>query len=305
MAGRLDGLVYSWRMAIIGKRNTLAIVRASQPGLYLDGGEQGEILLPGRYIPADLAPKDKLDVFVYRDSEDRLVATTEHPNAMAGEFGYMKVINVNPQVGAFLDWGLAKDLLVPFSEQEFPLQLGDWAVVYVCVDVQTNRILATTRLNRHLNREPAAYRDGEPVNILVTGKTPLGYSAIVNDAHRGLLYKSQLAAALKTGARLKGFVRTVRAGGKIDLSLDAAGYKRVAPLTDEIVAALAQGGGKSVFDDDSSPAAIRDAFGVSKKAFKQALGRLYKARRIAFLKPGIQLLDNSTWTPGKRPDGGR
>ena len=287
-------------MAIIGKRNSLAVVRASQPGLYLDGGELGEILLPGRYIPANLAPKDRLDVFVYRDSEDRLVATTEKPHAMVGEFGYMKVINVNPQIGAFLDWGLAKDLLVPFREQEFPLRVGDWVVVYVALDAQTNRILASARLNRHLNRETPAYRDGQPVNLLVTGKTPLGYNAIVENAHLGLLYKSQLATALKIGAKLKGFVRTVRSGGKIDLSLDATGYKRVAPLTNLIVAALNMSGGRLALDDDSSPVVIRQNFGVSKKAFKQALGKLYKTRRIAFTKPGIQLLDNETWTPGSK-----
>jgi predicted RNA-binding protein (virulence factor B family) len=286
-------------MAIIGQRNTLAIVRASQPGLYLDGGELGEILLPGRYIPADLAPKQKMDVFVYRDSEDRLVATTETPNAMVGEFAYMKVVNVHPQVGAFLDWGLSKDLLVPFREQEFPLRIGDWAVVYVCLDVKTNRILASTRLNRHLNRDTPAYRDGQPVNILITSKTPLGYNAIVENAHRGLLYKNNLATALKTGAKLKAFVRTVRSGGKIDLSLDAAGYNRVAPLTNQIVEALERNGGQLDFDDDSSPVVIRQNFGVSKKAFKQALGKLYKTRRIAFLKPGIQLLENANWTPGK------
>jgi len=288
-------------MAIIGKRNTLAIVRASQPGLYLDGGELGEILLPGRYIPADLAPKQKMDVFVYRDSEDRLVATTETPHAMVGEFGYMKVVNVHPQVGAFLDWGLSKDLLVPFREQEFPLHIGDWAVVYVCLDVKTNRILASTRLNRHLNRDTPAYRDGQPVNILITSKTPLGYNAIVENAHRGLLYKNNLATALKIGAKLKGFVRTVRSGGKIDLSLDAAGYNRVAPLTHQIVEALERNAGRLDFDDDSSPVVIRQNFGVSKKAFKQALGKLYKTRRIAFLKPGIQLLENTNWTPGTKP----
>jgi len=288
-------------MAIIGKRNMLAIVRASQPGLYLDGGELGEILLPGRYIPADLAPKQKMDVFVYRDSEDRLVATTETPNAMVGEFAYMKVVNVHPQVGAFLDWGLSKDLLVPFREQEFPLHIGDWAVVYVCLDVKTNRILASTRLNRHLNRDTPAYRDGQPVNILITSKTPLGYNAIVENAHRGLLYKNNLATALKTGAKLKAFVRTVRSGGKIDLSLDAAGYNRVAPLTHQIVEALERNAGQLDFDDDSSPVVIRQNFGVSKKAFKQALGKLYKTRRIAFLKPGIQLLENTTWTPGTKP----
>ena len=240
-------------------------------------------------------------MFVYLDSEDRLVATTETPNAMVGEFAYMKVINVHSQIGAFLDWGLAKDLLVPFREQEFPLRIGDWAIVYVCLDLKTDRILASTRLNRHLNREPAAYRDGQPVNFIITGKTPLGYNAIVENAHRGLLYHSGLAVALKTGAKLKGFVRTMRAGGKIDLSLDASGYKRVAPLTNQIVEALEAGGGKLAFDDDSSPAAIRQTFGVSKKAFKQALGKLYKTRRIAFLKPGIQLLENSSWTPGTKP----
>lgn len=286
-------------MAAIGKRNSLAIIRASQPGLYLDGGELGEILLPGRYIPADLAPKQKLDVFVYRDSEDRLVATTEKPRAMVGEFGYLQVKSVNPQAGAFLDWGLTKDLLVPFAEQEFPLRVGEWVIVYVGLDVKSNRIIASTRLNRHLNRDTPAYRDGQPVSIFITAKTPLGYNAIVDNAHFGLLYKSQLAYALKIGARMKGFVRTVRPNGKIDLSLDDVGYKRVAPLTDLIVTALKMSGGKLPFDDNSSPVEIRQNFNVSKKAFKQALGKLYKTRRIGFTKPGIELLDNETWAPGR------
>jgi predicted RNA-binding protein (virulence factor B family) len=285
-------------MAIIGKRNILSIVRASSPGLYLDGGELGEILLPGRYIPADLKPKDKLDVFVYRDSEDRLVATTETPLAMVGEFAYLKVISVNQNIGTFLDWGLAKDLLLPFREQEFPLRAGDWAIVHVCLDEKTNRILATTRLNRHLSRDTPAYRDGQPVNLLIMGRTPLGYNAIVENAHRGLLYHDNLAAPLVTGQKLKGFVRTVRPGGKIDLRLDASGYKRVAALTDQIVQALENNACHLAFDDDSSPEAIRQKFGVSKKAFKQALGKLYKGRRIRFLNPGIQLLDNSSWSPG-------
>ncbi len=285
-------------MAILGKRNTLSIVRASAPGLYLDGGVLGEILLPGRYIPADLKPKDKLDVFVYRDSEDRLVATTEIPLATVGEFACLKVKDVNQNIGAFLDWGLAKDLLLPFREQDIPVRAGQRVVVFVCLDVKTDRILATTRLNRHLNREPAAYRNGQPVNILITGQTPLGYNAIVENAHRGLLYHNNLAAPLEVGQKLKGFVRVMRPGGKIDLSLDVSGYKRVAPLTDQIVQALEKNGGKLAFDDDASPEAIRQKFGVSKKAFKQALGKLYKGRRIRFQKPGIQLLDNSNWLPG-------
>jgi hypothetical protein len=273
-------------------------VRAAPPGLYLDGGELGEILLPGRYIPADLKQKDKLDVFVYRDSEDRLVATTETPLAMVGEFAYLKVISVNRNIGAFLDWGLAKDLLLPFREQEFPVRAGDSVIVHVCLDEKTNRILATTRLNRHLSRDTPVYRNGQPVNLLILGRTPLGYNAIVENAHRGLLYHDNLAAPLLTGQKLKGFVRTVRPGGKIDLRLDASGYKRVAALTDQIVQALESNAGRLAFDDDSPPEAIRQKFGVSKNAFKQALGKLYKRRRILFLKPGIQLIEESSGSSG-------
>jgi hypothetical protein len=288
-------------MAILGKRNLLSVIRESQPGLYLDGGELGEILLPGRYIPAGLAPKQKLDVFVYRDSEDRLVATTETPNAMVGEFACMEVINVHPQVGAFLDWGLEKDLLVPFREQEFPLRLGDRVVVYVGLDERTHRIIASTRLNRHVSHDTPAYRDGQQVNLLIAARTPQGYQAIVDNAHLGQVYNSQLASPLKIGARLKGFVRAVHASGKIAVSLDAAGYQRVEPLTKLIITALNMNGGRLAFDDESSPDTIRQHFGVSKKAFKQALGKLYKARRIAFTKPGLELLDNTHWSPGRKP----
>lgn len=285
-------------MATIGKRNILSIVRASAPGLYLDGGELGEILLPGRYIPRDLKPKDKLDVFVYRDSEDRLVATTETPHVMVGEFACLRVISVNQNVGAFLDWGLSKDLLLPFREQETPVRAGQRVVVHVCLDQKTDRILATSRLKRHLSHDTPAYRNGQPVNLLIVNQTPLGYTAVVENAHLGLLYHNNLSAPLEVGQKIKGFVRIVRPGGKIDLSLDASGYKRVATLTEQVVQALERQGGRLELDDDSSPEAIRQAFGASKKAFKQALGKLYKDRRISFEKPGIQLLDNSSWSPG-------
>jgi len=285
-------------MATIGKRSVLAIVRASAPGLYLDGGALGEILLPGRYIPPNVKPKDKLDVFVYRDSEDRLVATTERPLAMVGDFACLKVISINQNVGAFLAWGLSKDLLLPFREQETPVRIGERVVVFVCVDVKTDRILATTRLNRHLNRTHPSYRDGQAVNLLIVRRTPLGYDAIVENTHRGLLYYDSSGAPLTVGQKLKGFIRSVRPGGQIDLNLDPSGYKRVAAVTDQIVDALTRNAGRLPFDDDSSPEAIRQNFGVSKKAFKQALGKLYKARRIQFAKPGIQLLENSSWSPG-------
>jgi predicted RNA-binding protein (virulence factor B family) len=286
-------------MAILGKRNTLGIVRESTPGLYLDGGELGEILLPGRYIPANLKQKDKLDVFIYRDSEDRLVATTEIPLATVGEFAAMKVVSINDRVGAFLDWGLAKDLLLPFREQERPVRVGQRVVVFVYLDPKTQRIVASARLKRYLSQDRPFYRNSQPVNLLITGATPLGYQAIVENAHLGLLYRDNITTPLQIGQRLQAFVRNIRPNDQIDLSLDASGYKRVAPLTDQIVKALEANGGKLDFDDDSSPEVIRQKFSVSKKAFKQALGKLYKARRISFQKPGIELLDNSNWSPGK------
>ncbi|HWI58739.1 MAG TPA: S1-like domain-containing RNA-binding protein, partial [Bacillota bacterium] len=241
-----------------------------------------------------------LEVFVYLDSEDRLVATTETPFGMVGDFACLKVVSVNQQVGAFLDWGLAKDLLLPFREQAQPVRVGQRVVVYIYVDQKTNRIAATSRLNRQLSHEPPGYRASQPVDLLIYGKTPLGYTAIVENAYAGLLYHDTLAAPLTIGQRLKGFVRAIRPGGKLDLSLDASGYKRVAPLKEQILEALERQGGRLDLDDDTSPEAIREAFGVSKKAFKQALGALYKARRIRFESPGIRLVDNTSWEPGAK-----
>jgi hypothetical protein len=286
-------------MAILGRRNKLSIIRESAPGLYLNGGELGELLLPGRYIPQNLKPGDKLDVFVYLDSEDRLVATTETPLAMVGEFAGLEVVSIHPKVGAFLNWGLAKDLLLPFPEMEKPVRVGKKVLVRVCLDERSGRIIASARLRRHLNREPAAYATGEPVNVLVIGQTPLGYNVIVEGAHLGLLYADNFAAPLETGERVKAFVRKVREDGKIDLSLDAAGYKRVVPLKLKIVEMLQENHGRLEFDDDTSPEVVRAIFGASKKAFKQALGALYKSRRIRFLNPGIELLDNAAWKPGQ------
>ena len=284
-------------MSIIGRINSLRALRHAPPGLYLDGGEQGEILLPRRYVSHNFAVGDSIDVFVYRDSEDRLVATTERPHATVGEFACLKVLSVNRQIGAFLDWGLSKDLLLLFREQAAPVRAGQKIVAYIYLDPKTDRIAATTRLNRHLNRTMPAYRTGETVNLVIVDRTPLGYNAIVENAHLGLLFHNHVGAPLEPGRKLKGFVRAVRPGGKIDLSLDASGYKRVASLTDQIVEALKRNGGRLEFDDDSSPEAIRGKFGVSKKAFKQALGALYKARRIQFLKPGIEFLDEKPCSP--------
>jgi predicted RNA-binding protein (virulence factor B family) len=286
-------------MAIIGRRNTLSIERSSGPGLYLNGGELGEILLPGRYIPAEIKPGDKLDVFVYLDSEDRLVATTEIPKVMVGEFACLKVVSINARVGAFLDWGLAKDLLLPFREQEVPVRVGKMVAVFVYLDPTSNRIVASARLRRHLNQSGNTYQEKQPVNLLITGRTPLGYNAIVENDRFGLLYHNSLGIPLEVGEKIKGFIRTVREDGKLDLTLDKSGYQRVIPLKQQIVTALENNGGHLKMDDDSSPLSIRMKFGCSKNAFKQALGALYNARRIAFEKPGIRLLENAEYSPGQ------
>lgn len=283
-------------MATLGKRNLLRAVRQADAGLYLDAQELGEILLPRRYLPPDLQRDQLLDVFLYRDSEDRLVATTEQPLACVGEFACMQVKDVNEGAGAFLDWGLAKDLLLPFREQGSPVRVGQRVVVAVCMDEKTDRIIASARIDRHFSREMPALKAGQQVRALVWGKTPLGYNAIVENAFRGLLYHSSLATPLKNGQLLQCYVREVREDRKIDLSLDAAGYARVGPLTEQVLQALRSAGGQLDLDDDSSPAAVRQRFGVSKKAFKQALGALYRDRKITFAKPGIRLSGAATET---------
>jgi hypothetical protein len=278
-------------MAQIGKRNSLTVLHSTPHGIYLDGGEHGEILLPNRYIPKGTSLGAALDVFIYRDSEDRLVATTETPFATVGEFATLEVVSVNRNIGAFLNWGLLKDLLLPFREQADPVRVGDKVVAYILLDEKTDRIIATTRLNRHLSRQRPPFKPAQPVALLITARTPLGYNAIVEGTHVGLLYHSNVGAPLQVGQQLNGFVSAVYPSGKIDLSLDASGYQRVASLTDRILEALKNNGGRLEFDDDSPPEAIRKHFEASKKAFKQALGSLYKQRRIEFTRPGIVALD--------------
>lgn len=279
-------------MALLGKLNRLRIVRFAAPGYYLDGGSHGEILLPARYIPAGKVPGDELEVVVYRDTEDRLVATTDRPRAYADEFAALRVVSLTPRIGVFLDWGLEKDLLLPIREMSGPLQPGDKAVVLVRVDPHTDRLIATARFNRFLDQTPARYHEGESVRLLVASRSPIGYNMVVNNAHRGLLYHTELAGgALELGQVVEGYVRAIRLDGKLDLALGKAGYRRVAELTDRIIAALeAAPGGHLPYGDNSIPEEIRDAFGVSKKAFKQAIGALYRDRRIVIEPTGIRLV---------------
>ena len=276
-------------MAELGKRNSLTVLRESASGLHLDGGPDGEILLPGREIPQGTRLDDHLDVFLYRDSEDRHIANTATPLVMAGEFAALEVVDYRPGTGAFLSWGLGKDLLLPIREQTGHITIGDHVLVHVYIDRRSERITATMRLDRFLDKTPASYDNGQAVSLIIANETPLGCNAIVNHRHWGLLYHTDLAFPLYPGQKLEGYVRALREDGKIDLSLDPMGYQRVKPLAEQILAILESGGGYSPYDDSSSPEEIRDVFQTSKKAFKQALGALFRERRIRFEKPGIRL----------------
>ncbi len=280
-------------MASIGQRNALQVIREATPGLYLDGENLGEILLPRRYIPENTGPGDYVLVFVHRDSEDRLVATTEIPMVRVGEFASLKVVSVDARMGAFLDWGLTKDLLLPIREQSGPLMAGESVVVYVMLDPASERIVATTRLDFHLDLTSAEYEPNQKVQLLVATETSLGFKAIVENTHWGLLFKSDLGAPLTIGQTLDGYIRAVRPDGKLDLSLTPSGYSRVRPLTEQILERLKLNNGQLAISDRSSPELILKEFHTSKKAFKQALGALYRQRKIRLTDQGIETVGNS------------
>jgi predicted RNA-binding protein (virulence factor B family) len=277
-------------MPQIGQRNRLEIVRDSPQGPYIDGENLGEILLPAFQKPEWAKVGDVLDIFLYRDSEDRLIATTRSPRAMVGEFACLEVTDVNPKVGAFLDWGLEKDILLPFREQKKRVQVGEKVIVYIKVDPDTDRLIATARFHRYLDQTKRHYRKGDPVKLLVMEETPIGYRAIIENAHTGLLYKTELSGPLEHGESFTGFIRDVREDEKIDLRRDPSGYGRALPLAEDIYDRLIESGGYLPFNDKSPPELIRYTFSTSKKAFKQALGMLYKQQRIEFKGDGIAVV---------------
>lgn len=281
-------------MADLGKTNRLVILRESDHGFYLDGGELGEILLPNREIPDDdIEQGDEVDVFVYRDSEDRIVAGTAHPIAEVGQFAALKVTSVHPKLGAFLDWGLPKELLLPYREQPRRVREGETAVVFIMVDPKSNRIIATGRTNRLLDRFHHSYKGGEEVSLIVQEKTPLGYTTIVDQQFQGLLHENRVNRPLRVGDTLNGYIASVREHGKLDLSLEPVGYERVPDLSERILESLKESGGSIPLGDKSPPEAIQATFGTSKKAFKQAIGALYRQRKIELSDREITLTDPS------------
>lgn len=277
-------------MAEIGKTNVLAVLRSSEHGLFLDGGSLGDILLPGRYAPRGRMPGDTIEVFLMFDSEDRLIATTLRPHAMVGDFAWLRVVS-SSGAGTFLDWGLPKDLLVPFREQTVKMLTGRSYMVRIYLDRVSNRIAATARLDRFLDKTPAHFSVGQPVDMLICARTDLGYKAIVDGTHWGMLFHNNIFRPVACGQRLDGYIQQVREDGKIGLCLDPPGRARIGDVADMILAYLDQQGGFMPITDKTAAEQIHALFGISKKVYKQAIGTLYKAHQIAFEKDGTRRRD--------------
>ena len=272
----------------IGAYNTLKIVKEVDFGLYLTDGHE-EILLPRRYEPKGVMVEDSIEVFVYTDSEDRPIATTEKPFAVAGEFAFLKVKDVI-SIGAFLDWGIAKDLLVPLSEQSLAMREGERYVVYVYLDDKTNRVVASSKWSKFLKKETPEFKEGDQVDLLIAERTDLGFNAIINRSYQGLVYKSEIFGPLTIGDEVKGFIKKMREDGKIDLILQPGGYGHVEDAKELIHQYLKLNKGYLSIGDKSSPEQIYDTLKISKKAFKKAIGGLYKDRLIDISDHAIVLL---------------
>ncbi len=275
-------------MILPGRYNTLKVVKYVDFGVYLDGEELGEILLPARYVPEECEVGQDLEVFIYLDSEDRIIATTEKPYAQVGEFSWLKAVAVN-SIGAFLDWGLMKDLLVPFREQKMSMVAGKSYLVYVYLDPDSNRIAASAKLEKFLDNVIPEYQAGEEVSLIVESESELGYNAIINNLHRGILYHDELPGPLKKGDRLRAYIKKVREDKKIDLSLYRPGYAQVDSVSMNILDILKKAGGFLPLTDKSDAALIFDQFAISKKIFKKAVGCLYKQRLISLEEKGIRI----------------
>jgi hypothetical protein len=276
-------------MVEIGKLNTLKVNRHSEFGVYLDGKNLGEILLPNRFVPDACEDGDQLEVFLCYDSEDRLNATTERPWAMVGEYAILPVVAVE-RVGAFLDWGLSKDLFLPFAEQSRDLRVGQDVIVYVYLD-KSQRISASMRIERNASKTAPDYQEMQPVELFVFGRTDLGYKAIIEGKHIGVLYENEVFHALEYGQKIQGFIKKVREDGKIDLTLQqGTGHKAADPIAEKILQRLQDEGGYLEVNDKTSAEVIHEMFGASKKKYKIALGGLYKKRLITIDPDGIRLI---------------
>lgn len=279
-------------MLFIGKYNYLTIERVTSVGMFLSDVEGEEVLLPNQYITDDMQVGDQIKVFVYLDSEDRPVATTQTPKIIRNEFAFLEVKDVS-EYGAFLDWGLIKDLFVPFREQPKPMEIGEWHVVFLYLDQKTQRLLASAKIDKFLETDRLTVSEGEEVDVLVWQKTDLGYNVVVNQYHKGLIYANEVFQPLEIGDSLKGYVKKIREENKLDISLQKTGYEVVEPVAKQILEELKKGRGFLNLSDNSSPEDIYQRLKISKKVFKKAIGGLYKQGIIRIKEDGIYLIGES------------
>lgn len=278
-------------MAELGKYNLLEVLREVSIGYYLDGKKLGEILLPKNETFKKLKDGEVVEVFIYKDSEDRLIATCKKAFAQVGEFAFLEVV-AKETIGAFLNWGLQKDLLLPYSEQQSPVDLKKKYLVYVYVD-NSGRLAASSKVNKYLDKVEANYEVGDEVNAIIANKTDLGWNVIINNTHTGLIYDNEIFRKISHGEKLPLYIKRVREDGKLDLSLEKIGYESVADSSEIILAKIKENGGKIDITDKSSPEGIREAFGMSKKEFKRAVGRLYRERVIKIKEDSLILTINN------------
>jgi len=278
-------------MIKIGQYNTLTILRDTKVGLFLGNGNEAEdILLPNKYVPQDFKIGDEMAVFVYLDHEERPVATTLEPYILLNEFALLRV-NYTNQIGAFMDWGMEKDILVPFKEQARPMEKGKRYLVYLYMDEKTNRLVASSKTNQFLSNETLTVNKFEEVDLIVSHITEIGINVIINEQHKGLLYKDEVYDdSIRTGDRMRGYIKNIRPDNKIDVSLQILGYENVEPNAEKILDELRASRGFLRLNDNSHPEDIKTVLKMSKKTFKKAIGALYKEKRIDIKDDGIYLL---------------
>ena len=277
-------------MVKVGEFNVLKVIRKADFGLYLDDGAEG-ILLPVRFVPEGLKVGDEVRVFVYHDSEGRLIATTQHPKGVVGDIVKMKAVTVTNQ-GAFLDWGLMKDIFVPKSKQLSGMRQEAEYLVKIYIDEQTGRVAATEKIEPFLSNENLTVKEKDAVDLTVFRRTDIGYLVIINNKHTGVLHFNEIYQSIGVGDKLTGFIKTIRPENKIDVAIGKPGYERIENESEKILRLLRENNNYLPYHDKSDPEEIYSFFGISKKAFKMAVGTLYKQQKIALTKTGIQLLDD-------------
>ncbi len=273
----------------LGEINTLEILRETDHGVYLIDDNDEEVLLPNRYVPTQFKIWDKIDVFVYLDNKERLVASTDMPYIKKGEFGLLRCNQVT-DFGAFLDWGLVKELFCPFKEQAFKMKPGGWYLVYCYLDEKTDRLVASSKTNRFLDNKVLTVEQFEEVDLIVSHPSDIGWNVIVNKKHLGLIYKDSIYRDISVGDKLKGIVKKIRKGNKLDISLEKIGFRNIEPNAQRIIQELEDNGGFLNLTDKSDPEDIKETLQMSKKSFKKAIGNLYKQRQISIKLEGIYLI---------------